>query len=240
MSVLLFRPEAKVQESCDAFFARGIEAKGVALIRTVENTPQLETLSSSLSESPPGSKAIFVSTTAAQLAIKAVEIWPKHLETISIGQSTASVLKAGGIDPIVPNVETSEGLLETTALQSIEQCNVYLIKGVGGRRSLKLQLAKRGAKCIDLDLYYRQRVLSPVSTTPWKADDIECIIATSGELIEAAFEQYDKDWLTGIPWIVVSQRTADIASKLGIRRTHISNGANIVALIEATQKLLER
>ncbi|MEI8649658.1 hypothetical protein P4S73_20100 [Paraglaciecola sp. Hal342] len=64
-------------------------------------------------------------------------------------------------------------------------------------------------------------------------------MATSGELIDTAFEQFDPKWLQSLPWIVVSPRTEQIAAKHGINTIFVSDDASDQALIRRAKEYLE-
>ena len=66
------------------------------------------------------------------------------------------------------------------------------------------------------------------------------LMATSGEVIDAAFNYFEASWLKTVNWIVVSQRTAEIASRLGVTQIDISRDASDQALIQCAQQLVTR
>jgi uroporphyrinogen-III synthase len=59
-------------------------------------------------------------------------------------------------------------------------------------------------------------------------------------VINAAFDYFESSWLKQLNWIVVSQRTAEIASTLGITKIDISRDASDQALIQCAQQLMTR
>jgi uroporphyrinogen-III synthase len=114
------------------------------------------------------------------------------------------------------------------------------MKGFGGRELLHDTLATRGAKVVEWEVYKRVKIDSPIFTQNWQPAQIRCIIATSGEVIQAAFDYFEASWLKTLNWIVVSQRTAEIASKLGVTQIEISLDASDQALIQCAQQLVTR
>ena len=117
---------------------------------------------------------------------------------------------------------------------------MIILKGFGGRELLHDTLVSRGANVAEWEVYKRVNLDTPVSTQDWRTKQISCIIATSGEVIYAAFDYFEASWLKALNWIVVSQRTAEIASKLGVTQIDISRDASDQALIQCAQQMVTR
>ena len=85
---------------------------------------------------------------------------------IAVGQATAQVLRQAGLQPTVPMLETSEGLValpqfaELTAGQS-----VMLWRGEAGRDLIQLQLGQQQVHLSNLELY--RRVKPPDLAENW-------------------------------------------------------------------------
>ena len=236
MSFLLLRPLAKYRSSCEKFARAGLSAIGAALIETRPEKDAWLRFSSLTSPAVKPSKVIVTSTAAAELIRQENKAWPSDIQFFAIGASTGEILLEADFKPIIPKTASSEGLLELPELQEVKGHNIIIAKGVGGRKTLTEVLNKRGAVVHEWQLYKRQILPKPIYTQQWHPSEIHCIIATSGELIEAAFAMMDKDWLKSMAWIVVSQRTADIATKLGVKQITISPEANDAALINCAAR----
>lgn len=245
MMSLLIRPQHKLAESSKNFQKAGLDIATLALIKTVAYDDNVEKLKQVLTLADNGGVAIFVSTVAAELACAALartesSQWPSHLQCVAVGPSTAQILLNCGARPVVPSSATTEGLLSMPTLTEVTDKHCYIMKGNGGRVDLAQGLIKRGAVVTELELYKRCQIESPLENTHWQQDQIRCIIVTSGEQIELAFNKLDNQWLKQTPWIVVSERTAEIAAKLGVQQILISTGATDTELIATAKKLLER
>ncbi|MAD15483.1 MAG: uroporphyrinogen III synthase [Alteromonadaceae bacterium] len=239
MTVLIFRPEQKCAPSAARFFAAGLPAVGVGLISTQANEQALSSLPGSLRTLSSGDGIIVTSTVVGQLlAQQRIEL-PNAATIFAVGSSTAEGLRAQGYDVIVPLVPTTEGLLALTSLKEIAGHKVVIIKGQGGREDLAQQLTQRGATVLLADIYQRIKIATPKATQEWQAKQIRCIIATSGEMIDTAFEHFDAKWLQSLPWIVVSPRTEQIAAKRGINTIFVSDDASDQALIRRAKEFLE-
>lgn len=213
---------------------------GAALIDTELDQSQLKALVTQVAASKPGDLAIFVSTTTAQIVGQNVTTWPAHLTNIAVGPSTQTVLNQYHISATYPEQSDTEGLLAMPELAQSSGSNVYLVKGHGGREKLAKGLMELGAKVIELPIYTRRKMATPFYTRQWQPSEIKGIIATSGEQVEAAFEQYSSQWLASLKWTVVSERVGSIARGLGVTRINICNGASDKALIDFMQQIAEQ
>jgi uroporphyrinogen-III synthase len=239
---LLLRPCAKYQKSCQRFLKAGLNTVGLGLIDTITDEQALSQVASRIEHLDPSSMLIVTSTVAAELITQDNYRWPDEIKIFAVGSSTGRILAHKGFKPIIPDQASTEGLLALPELSQVKQKKIIVIKGHGGRKDLIEELCKRHAKVEQWQLYSRVSVSKPKSTEGWQAAQINCIIATSGELIEAAFEHFDSKWLHTLNWIVVSKRTADIAAKLGVsvERVFVSSDASDDALITCAKYISER
>jgi uroporphyrinogen-III synthase len=81
----------------------------------------------------------------------------RDLPLAAIGPATARALNDSGYDVAVrpDRVFDSEALLAHPKLQQLSAQRILLIKGAGGRRTLALELARRGADVVGVDVYER-------------------------------------------------------------------------------------
>ncbi|MDF2177962.1 uroporphyrinogen-III C-methyltransferase [Aliiglaciecola sp. CAU 1673] len=239
---LLLRPKGKLPASERAFSAAGLNVVGLALLQIEAVAEQQTQLAADLKAAPEGSPVIFVSTEAVRLALEALgnNGLRKDLQYFAVGSSTAQALAKAGIKAQVPERQDSEGLLALDALKRVNSGYVLLIKGEGGRPLIEEKLTKRGCEVVSICLYRRVPVSPPQASRPWQESEIQCIMVTSGELLDAAFSKFDPQWLRQQHWIVVSERLAKLAKDKQIKRISISNGASDDALIEATKQFMEK
>jgi uroporphyrinogen-III synthase len=239
LSFLLLRPQAKCQASANAFSQAGLDAIACGLIDTVLDKQAIAQLPEKIARLNQQTENLILvtSTVAAQQCVLLKHHWPQAVQFLAVGQSSASILSEAGIKVIVPQEARTEGLLTLNELKNVEHKTIIIMKGYGGRELLLDTLHARGARVQEWEVYKRQKVTQPLSTQNWQAEQIHCIIATSGEVIEAAFNYFDNTWLTTLKWIVVSQRTADIASRLGATQVTISHDASDQALIQCAKQL---
>ncbi|MBU2878939.1 MULTISPECIES: uroporphyrinogen-III synthase [Aliiglaciecola] len=244
MSILLLRPKEKFEKSTRYLQQQGIRTVGVGLIEIDINQDNLQQFAQTIlamdAQQISRSKCIFVSTHAAEIVIEGVKGWPSELAVFAVGPSTGERLTQLTEQVIVPDMACSEGLLSLPQLQNLSSHKVFLLKGVGGRKMLPSELQQRGAEVEHINLYNRLPCVNYSQTEAWQQQDIQCIVATSGEIIQAAWDKFDQNWLKSTPWIMVSQRLADYATKLGIQQVYLSAGASDEQLKDAINQFLER
>lgn len=240
MSFLLFRPQTKCFSSAQAFEKAGLDAVVCGLIDTVLDANAIKALAPKISQLNAATLVIVTSTVAAEQCAKFNTLWPLKTQFFAVGDSTATILKQAGFSTMVPREARSEGLLALPELTTVKNQQVIIVKGFGGRELLAETLCARGAQVTEWDLYSRVELPQPFCTRQWHTEQIQCIIATSGEVIAAAFNHYAAAWLKTRLWIVVSQRTAEIALQHGIKKIQISDSASDQALIASARRALSR
>jgi uroporphyrinogen-III synthase len=244
MTFLLLRPQAKCQTSALAFKQANLSGVACGLIDTVVDDIAISQLPAKITNLPRSvSKKVYVivtSTVAAEQCVLMKNQWPKSVCFFAVGASTGLIIQSAGLEVVVPQEARTEGLLALPQLNDVVNQSVIIMKGFGGRELLHDTLVTRGAKVAEWEVYKRVKLDSPVSTQDWHPAQIRCIIATSGEVIQAAFDYFETSWLVSVNWIVVSQRTAELASKLGVTKVNISRDASDQALIQCAQQLVTR
>ena len=244
MTFLLLRPHAKCQASAQAFSYAGLSAVACGLIDTVVDDEAIGQLPTKIADlhSHDGEKiyVIVTSTVAAEQCVLMKNQWPQNVCFFAVGASTGHILRVTGFNVVVPKESRTEGLLALPQLTQVVDQSIIIMKGFGGRELLRDVLINRGAKVAEWEVYKRVKLDSPFFTQVWRTKQIRCIIATSGEVIQAAFEYFEASWLQTVNWIVVSQRTADIASQLGVTQIDVSRDASDQALIQCAQQWVTR
>jgi uroporphyrinogen-III synthase len=118
-------------------------------------------------------------------------------------------------------------------LLKIKQKIILLFKGEGGRTLIEESLITKQAKLIILAVY--QRILPAINyqftNSLWRDDAVDIILLTSEQSIHNLFKLFSQeshDWLQNKPCIVISERLAQIASKLGVKKIKISHPNRII------------
>lgn len=105
---------------------------------------------------------IVVSPTAAELGLiqlQLLDICPQQLncQWIAVGTGTATVLQQAGLQPLIPQLETSEGILSLPALHQLaSQSQIMFWRGHGGRQLMLQALQQANHQVMSVDLYRRR------------------------------------------------------------------------------------
>lgn len=233
------RPEGQNATLSNAIrMAGGVSIELPAI--TIESTfpewltkmPELSTMQQAIFISPNAVKYFFEKLTIAPKQIH----WPESIHVIAIGESTASALRAYGVEKVqIPAIAESEYLLELNAMQNVLHQNILLVKGEEGRAEISTVLSTRGACVIPLSVY--RRTLPNLSTAVfaplWQNDAVDIILFTSQQAIHNIIALLGKDaypWLCQKPCLVISERLANIAASLGLKNSIV---ARIERLMDA-------
>ena len=223
--VLVTRPIFQAE-----FFCRKIEQFGGIAIRfpTIEICPveNPSLISNQLNHLEGFEYAIFISSNAVEQAFKLLgaDKFPKSLQYIAIGKKTARTLTQHG-RPVVITPEmgyTSEALLAQPEMQLMQNKNVIIFRGEGGRELLAKTLRKRGAVVKYAEVYRRclPEYTGDQLKVIAKRNTISVITITSAEsLINLAtfLSRIDGNYLRGLPLILGSDRMLETARLLGFK-----------------------
>ena len=188
--------------------------------------------------------AIFVSIHAANFAIGWLDrYWPMlplGIDYFAIGHQTASAIKKFGLSVLYPSVDvTSDGLLSMQELQDVKSKKVIIFRGSTGQDTLKHKLTLRGAKVEYCNLYQRVLNIGQKESILRELPTIDCMIAHSGELLEALGVWGDMEkFAEGNEFsvLVPSDRVAEIAVKLGYSSVVVAKSALPEEMLAALDK----
>ncbi|MCL1141086.1 uroporphyrinogen-III synthase [Shewanella gaetbuli] len=235
MKVLLTRPEGRNQDMIEQ-----LEQYQVAHLVT----PLLAVVASQ-SAQPIGfaeaDKLIFVSTNAVKFAALALNHpFPKQSQYFAVGQATAQALISQGLTPYCApeNSQDSEGLLALPELKDVNNQNIIICRGSGGRETIAQELTLKGANVSYWNVYKRQLPSLDYSKLyqQWIHFGIDTIVLTSGEVLTNLISIIPKEsfaWLNSCHIIVPSNRVELQANALGLTKVTNANGANTHAVIAA-------
>lgn len=128
-----------------------------------------------------------------------------HVKWISVGQKTAESLIKYGVESLVPDVETSEGMLSLSALKSLDtRTNVAFWRGEGGRQFMMDTLISQGHKVLNFILYDRhcpeqsKQVIETIKQQLQQSPSYKMVVSS------------EASWLN---WIELIQNNRDILNK---------------------------
>lgn len=182
--------------------------------------------------------AIFISANAVHYCFKQIQYykihWPSSIHVIAIGTGSAQALYQHQI-PVhqLPEAPDSEHLLALPCLQQVAGSNILLFKGEGGRQLIEQSLAQQKAKVMTLEVY--QRLLPEIphhfTNSLWQDDAVDIILLTSEQSIHHLFKLFDKKahlWLQNKRCLLISERLAQVASSLGIKKIRVAHPNEII------------
>lgn len=181
--------------------------------------------------------AIFISANAAEQAIHWLDqYWPMlpDVQLFAVGQHTGEILRDYGCTVLCPeHQQNTEGLLhEMPQLQSLDNQSVIIFRGAGGRTTLADTLTSRGAIVSYCDLY--RRVIDPVSLAQAQLEQYLCLVAHSGELLQAMGPARTVDARLVVP----SERVAAMGRELGYSHISVADNALPESMFRAVQLAL--
>ena len=223
----------------DAFLAL-LEQSGAAVTYTpimqIEPMSQTESIKNLILKFDQFDQAIFISANAAEIGLQWLdEYWPMlpiRPHFFAVGQQTAQTLARYGLEITCPqSQQNTEGLLELEQLQKLEGKSTIIFRGGGGRQTLGDTLQQRGAKVTHCEVY--NRVIEPanLALALRQAQDTDCLIAHSGELLRAMAESA----VLVVPVVVPSVRVANMARELGYQTVVVAENALPESMYRAVQ-----
>ncbi len=163
-------------------------------------------------------------------------------EVLALG---APALSAAGKAPdLVPSDRfDSESLLALPQLADLNGRRVLIVRGTGGRALLGNTLIERGAEVAYAEVYRRN--LPEIDPLPLLArwpQDVQVATATSGEILGNLLTlvgRGGRELLLATPLVVVSERTATDARRLGFAQVELAERATDEAIVAAICRAIE-
>lgn len=244
--VLVTRASHQADNLCRLIEARGGVALRFPVLRIVPPAEQ-HTLASMGRHLADYDLAIFVSTNAVRMGVKCVLTdgrWPSTVRIAAIGARTASALEEAGLPAyIAPRDQfTSEALLDLKPMREVEGLRILIVRGEGGRETLANTLRERGARVDYLEVY--RRAQPDADTRPvvdaWARAEIDAVTISSNQSLQNLYDMLGepgRSCLRRSVLVVGSQRTAELAARLGITAAPVladnASDEAIVAALEA-------
>lgn len=228
---LLTRPLPKLEQSATAFADAGLPICVIALQDIVVTDNSDKAVTDWLQRHPKGT--IIVTSAAAATVLQAIAGSVKQTHTvIAVGRSTAQLIQSFGLNVVIPETESSEGVLALPHLEDCASQDILLLKGQGGRTLLPEQLTAGGANLCVIDCYSRVTLSPPQYSRDCDWQHINGIIATSAEQAKSLINQFQTTvLLTQYPWLTVSERIATQLKQFGIERVSVCTKASDTSLI---------
>ncbi len=244
-AVLVTRPEGQAEALCTALAAAGFPAHHLPLLALAplpELSPTQRRLVQDLGRF---AHVIFISGNAVRFGLEWIrDFWPElpaAPKWYAVGAATARLLAQHGVEVLQPGGEmTSEALLALPQLEDVAGQRILIVKGEGGRNTLRDSLADRGAQLAELACYrrlrpdYRPGELA-ARLSHWA---IGVVMLSSGEGLEhllALLSPEESIRFRLITLLVPSERVAAMARGAGWERVMVAENASDAAMLRALQ-----
>ncbi len=245
--VLVTRPRGEAADTlCASLAAAGYRAHSQPLLE-LSGLPQLDAAQRHMvMEIDHYQHIIFISANAVRFGMALVtDFWPQMpvgINWYAVGTATARGLEKFGIHAVTPDSDmSSEGLLALPYLRNVEGQRVLIIKGEGGRHTLRAELLRRGALVDELACY--RRGLPDLAAgelaariTRW---EIDIILLSSGEGLAnllLLLSPAETSKLKAVGFIVPSERVAMLAREAGFDQIVTAENASDMAMLHALQE----
>jgi len=240
-TILITRPHPKGAKLCSLLAKHGMSAVHLPLIEFKPKGTMFN-LSHRLMQSDI---IITISQSAAQYCHLQLEKqslnWPQTPRYLAIGQKTARLLtKLSQQQVDYPAQGDSEHLLSHPLLKNVNQLNIVILRGNGGREFLAEQLSFRGARVQYCEVYHREFIPfdANIKVVQWQEQNVSDIVITSEEQLCFFLTQLPRQyrhWLFGLRIYVPSTRIAQVANEIGFENTIVVGSANNFDLMAAIQ-----
>lgn len=244
--VLVTRPEGQADKLMQGLRAVGCRPVHLPLLRIESIDPLPGEMRQRVQDLDLYDHVLFISANAARIGVACLEDfwpqWPAGQRYWAVGQSTAEVLEAEGLQVDRPETDmSSEGLLAMPGLADLQNQRCLIVRGEGGREHLAQVLAERGAR-VDALVCYRR---APVDYEAWDLsarmgdEGVDLVLISSGEGVEILsrlLSNREHTNLTRATLFAPSDRVASLATDLGWQRVETVENASDSAMLAATKR----
>ena len=248
--VLVTRPAGQADRLCALIEAAGAIAVRLPAIEIHDagHSGQLESL---LDQLDSFQLAVFVSVNAVEAGMPYIlgrRQWPAQVKLAAVGPTSTQAIERYGlcVDYVPKHEFSSEGLLAVDALQDMQDMNVVIFRGNGGRSKLYEGFTARGARVVYAEVYSRscpvmnfQDVIDVL-----QQDNLDIVTAASNETLQNLFVMagpQGQPLLRDKLLVVPGQRQLELAKQLGFTKTPVVAGnASDEAMMAALGKIISR
>ncbi|MCK5902120.1 MAG: uroporphyrinogen-III synthase [Cocleimonas sp.] len=182
--------------------------------------------------SPNAVKNAFTFVSKAQLA---------GLKIAAVGKKTAQTLQQHGlsVDCFPQTGFNSEALLALDKMQRVENQQMIIFRGEGGRELLRNTLISRGATVDYLNVYARRCPMLNLDQLKYQyqQNKLDIIVITSGESLAHLLRlSHGEQWLFDLPLLVGSQRIKNKFQSKFRGKIHVSANPSDETMYQALQQ----
>jgi len=190
---------------------------------------------------------VFISRNAVIYGLEYTRHLFPEARCFAVGPSTGSLLIKKGIHCEFPQKGSSEALLALPLFRQNLGRNILIVRGTGGRETLKSELEATGFSVDYLEVYQRVEIGKNAHDLCRMIDEknVEIIVVRNGEvlaILSALMEnnQYTRAASKRIDLIVPSIRVKNLAIGLNFSDVYVSDGAEMTAVASAIKNIMQR
>lgn len=225
LHIAVTRPVEQAVSLCEAIVQHGGDAIQFPLI-AISPLDDYHAFEHIIADLERADWAIFISSNAVNHALprilKKFGRVPENLRFAAIGHQTARELGLYGVHQVLtPHTRfDSETLLALAEMHDVNNHNVVIFRGVGGRDVLANTLKSRGANVSFAECYRR---INPQTNTQflnseWQQGHLNAIIVTSSEAMRNLLEMAsESEWLKQVTLCVNHARIAEQPLQCGFK-----------------------
>jgi uroporphyrinogen-III synthase len=247
LHIAVTRPVDQAESICEAIVHRGGDAIPFPLIAIspLDDYHEFECVIADLERAD---WAIFISTNAVDNALpkilKKFGNIPENLKFAAIGHQTAKELSLYGVHQVLtPHTRfDSETLLALAEMHDVDNKNIVIFRGVGGRDVLADTLKSRGANVTFAECYRR---INPQADTQflnseWQQGHLNAVIVTSSEAMRNLLDMAcESEWLRHVTLFVNHARIAELPKQFGFK-VLVTDAPGDDAMIKCLSQLVNK
>lgn len=248
IGVVLTRPRAQAEKTAQAL--RSVGARAIVFPALELAALPLSPADRELIAALDGARwIIFISQNAVEFgvqAIKSVRDWPAGPRLAAVGGSTADTLTHRGLKDAVSPARgaDSEALLALPELQNVQGQRIVIVRGAGGRETLREELTARGADVRYLECYERRAVNADNKALmrAWEQGEVQAVSAMSEETLRNFLQMVGPEGrrrMADTALFVPHSRIAEAARAEGCREVFVTDIGD-AGLVKALQLRFSR
>lgn len=235
LKVLVTRPEQQARTLCDSITSSGAVAIALPVLDIVPILPW----HGSAFRLADQEMIIFISRNAVTHFMAGLQTsLADNVQLVAVGSGTAATMREHGlrVDIQPPPPAGSESLLAMPKLNTVQDKNVLIVRGDGGRELLADTLLARGANISYLEVY-RRGLPSRSKIEIEQAKTADCIVITSIAGLDNLCLLIDIEQLTPKWLIVMSERIRQYALNLGFQQCVVAADASDAAVMQQVNRM---
>jgi uroporphyrinogen-III synthase len=234
----LVKPKPKLESSIQYFREHGVDTLGVAPLDIISVESGIRALTFWLQQ-PFATTTLYVitSTEAANRLVHSIPPNWRGKRAICVGEATSKIVQPYFDSCHFPDSQNSEGIVADIDTFLIDEMDVAILKGEGGRQLIQDYLQQKSVSSREFALYKRSQLIKPFMPEFIDWNKVDMVAVTSSELLSSLLHIFPNQGITNKALIVPSARVKAQALTLGCKEIVTSNGATNAHLLRCVDML---